>query len=257
MQPTVVAALGDTQYDGGTLAQFKASFDRTWGRLKPAILPAIGNHEIETDPTASGYFAYFGAAAGDPTKGYYSYDLGTWHVVVLNGNCAQVGGCEAGSAQEQWLSQDLISPHLCTLAYWHQPRWSSGSHGSSPLYDAFWRDLYGAGAEVVLNGHDHDYERFAPQNPDGAGDAAYGIREFVAGTGGDRYEPMSTVKANSEVRSQTFGVLKLTLHAGSYDWQFIPEAGKKFTDSGTSQCHEAVLAPASPATPGSPTPPHP
>jgi len=238
MQPTAVATLGDNQYDSGTLTQFNGAFDPTWGRVKPLIRPAIGNHEIKSDPKATGYYSYFGAAAGDKTKGYYSYDVGTWHVVVLNGNCGSGGGCAAGSIQEQWLRADLAAhPTVCTLAYWHQPRWSSGNHGSDTKYDAFWKALYAGGADVVLNGHDHDYERFAPMTPAGARDDARGIREFVVGTGGAHYESWSTVKPNSLVRSQTFGVLKMTLGAGSYDWQFVPVAGKTFTDKGTGYCH--------------------
>ena len=238
MQPTVVASLGDHQYDIGSLAQFNGAFDPTWGRVKSLIRPAIGNHEIKSDPKAGGYYSYFGAAAGDRTKGYYSYNVGTWHVVVLNGNCGAGSGCAAGSPQEQWLRADLAAnPAACTLAYWHQPRFSSGNHGSDPKYDAFWKALSAAGAEVVLNGHDHDYERFAPMTPSGARDDARGIREFVVGTGGVHYEPWSSVKPNSLVRSQTYGVLKLTLHDGSYDWQFVPVAGKSFTDKGTGYCH--------------------
>jgi hypothetical protein len=238
LQPSAVATLGDNQYQNASVAGFAASFDPTWGRLKPQIRPAIGNHEVERDPAAAGYFQYFGAAAGDPTTGYYSYDLGAWHIVVLNGNCAQVGGCGPGSPQERWLNTDLAShPTLCTLAYWHQPRWTSGLHGNNPLYGTFWQDLYRAGADVVLNGHDHDYERFAPQDPSGRLDTARGIREFVSGTGGSRFESLRTKQPNSEALSQTFGVMALTLHATSYDWRFIPQAGKTFTDAGTTNCH--------------------
>lgn len=238
MQPTVVATLGDNQYDVGSLSQFNSSFDPTWGRLKPLIRPAIGNHEIKADAKATGYFTYFGTAAGDKTKGYYSYDVGAWHVIVLNGNCNTGGGCGPGSAQEQWLRADLAArPAVCTLAYWHQPRFSSGNHGSNTKYDAFWKALYAAGADVVLNGHDHGYERFAPMAPSGARDDARGIREFVVGTGGSHAGSWPAVKANSQVRSSTFGVLKLTLGASSYDWKFVPVAGKTFTDSGTTSCH--------------------
>jgi hypothetical protein len=236
MQPAAIAALGDAQYDVASLAQFNGAFAPTWGRMKGIIKPTIGNHEVKSDPNATGYYTYFGAAAGDKTKGYYSYDVGTWHIVVLNGNCT--GGCTTGSAQEQWLKSDLAAhPAACTLAYWHQPRFSSGKHGSSTTYDPFWKDLYAAGADVVLNGHDHDYERFAPQSPTAARDDVRGIREFVVGTGGAHFEPMSSVKPNSMVRNQTFGVLKLTLHSGSYDWNFMPVAGKTFTDAGTGTCH--------------------
>jgi hypothetical protein len=238
IHPDVVATLGDNQYDDASLAQFDASFDPTWGRLKPEIHPAIGNHEIEVDPGAAGYYQYFGAAAGEPTKGWYSYDVGGWHVVVLNGNCLAVGGCDAASPEMQWLAADLAAhPTLCTLAYWHQPRWSSGEHGNEPLYDTFWQELYDAGVDVVLNGHDHDYERFAPQDPAGRLDTARGIREFVSGTGGARFEALGVRQPNSEVLSQTFGVLALTLHPGGYDWNFVPELGKTFADSGSASCH--------------------
>jgi hypothetical protein len=238
LHPTAVATLGDNQYDNATLAQFNASFDPTWGRLKAETHPAIGNHEVETDRKATGYFQYFGAAAGDPTKGWYSYDLGTWHVIVLNSNCLLIGGCGPGSPEEQWLSSDLAAhPNLCTLAYWHHPRWTSGEHGNNPILDTIWQDLYGAGVDVVLNGHDHDYERFAPQDPWGRLDTARGVREFVSGTGGSRFETLATRQPNSEALSQTFGVLALTLHPGSYDWRFVPQPGKTFTDSGTTACH--------------------
>jgi 3',5'-cyclic AMP phosphodiesterase CpdA len=192
------------------------------------------------DVTAAGYFGYFGAVAGDPAQGWYSYDIGSWHVVVLNSNCARVGGCIAGSPQEQWLQADLAAhPAACTLAYWHHPRWSSGTnHGSNASVDAFWRDLYAAGVEVVLNGHEHNYERFAPQTPDGAADPESGIREFVVGTGGRSHYPMAAALPNSDVRNtDTFGVLALTLHADGYDWEFVPEAGQSFTDSGSGTCH--------------------
>jgi hypothetical protein len=239
IQPDAVAALGDSQYADGSLSAFNNSFHPSWGRVKPVIRPAIGNHEIKTDAKATGYYSYFGAAAGPAGKGYYSYNLGSWHVVVLNGNCNNVGGCGKGSAQEQWLKADLAAnPAACTLAYWHHPRFSSGKHGSDAKFDAFWKALYAAGADVVLNGHDHNYERFAPQTPAAARDDAGGIREFVVGTGGAHWEPMGTVKANSQVRSQAaYGVLKLTLGSGSYDWKFVPVAGKTFTDSGTDDCH--------------------
>jgi hypothetical protein len=233
---SAVLALGDTQYEDGSLTKYQQSFDPSWGRAKNIIRPAVGNHEYLT-AGASGYYSYFGAAAGDKTKGYYSYDIGAWHIIALNSNCSQVGGCGAGSAQEQWLKSDLAAhPNMCTLAYWHHPRFSSGEHGSNTSYDAFWKDLYAASAEIVLNGHDHDYERFAPQNPSGTADQN-GIQQFVVGTGGKNHYTFTTTLANSLVRnSDTYGILKLTLHAASYDWQFIPEAGKTFTDSGTMNC---------------------
>ncbi len=237
---SAVLTLGDTQYENGALTKYQQSFDPSWGRAKNIIHPAVGNHEYTT-AGASGYYSYFGAAAGDNTKGYYSYDLGAWHLIALNSNCSQVGGCGAGSPQEQWLKADLAAhPTMCTLAYWHHPRFSSGEHGSNTSYDAFWRDLYAAGAEIVLNGHDHDYERFAQQNPSGTADPN-GIQQFVVGTGGKNHYAFTTTLANSLVRNpDTYGILKLTLHAASYDWQFIPEAGRTFTDSGTMNCRGNV-----------------
>jgi hypothetical protein len=233
---TAVLTLGDTQYEDGTLTKYQQSYDPSWGRLKGITRPAVGNHEYET-AGASGYFDYFGAAAGEKTKGYYSYDIGAWHIIALNSMCSQVGGCGVGSSQEKWLKADLAAhPNMCTLAYWHHPRFSSGQHGSSSSYDAFWKALYASGVEIVLNGHDHHYERFNPQNPSAAADPN-GIQEFIVGTGGKNHYSTGTALANSVVRnSDTYGFLKLTLRPTSYDWQFIPEPGKTFTDSGTRNC---------------------
>lgn len=234
-----VASLGDNQYDVGALDQFRTAYDSSWGRLKGILRPSAGNHEYQSDPTASGYYTYFGTAAGLPGMGYYSYNLGRWHIVVLNSNCSQVGGCGVGSPQETWLRADLAAhPAACTVAYWHHPRWSSGQHGNNASVAPFWQTLYAAGVDVVLNGHDHHYERFAPQNPSGQADPARGIREFVVGTGGRSHYGITSVKPNSERRnSGAFGLLSLTLHDGSYDWRFVPEAGGSFTDSGTASCH--------------------
>src|SRR5919204_629854 len=195
---------------------------------------------IAAGANATGYFKYFGAAAGDPKKGYYSYDLGTWHIVVLNGECGAIGGCGPSSTEAIWLHMDLAaSTATCTLAVWHEPRWSSGvEHGSDPRYGTFWNELYAAGAEIVLNGHDHDYERFAPQNPDGQRDDVQGMREFVVGTGGRSLYPVKPPIVNSEVlRNDSFGVLVLTLGVDRYDWRFVPVEGSSFTDSGTGTCH--------------------
>lgn len=243
--PDAVLTLGDNQYSTGTYDQFMASYDPTWGRLKGITRPAVGNHEYGT-AGAAGYFQYFGSAAGDPAKGYYSFDIGAWHVVALNSNCTVVD-CSAGSAQTQWLRADLAAhPAACTLAYWHHARFSSGPHGDesqSAAVAPLWQALYDAGADLVLNAHDHDYERFAPQTPAGAADAVRGLREFVVGTGGRSHYQVTTPIANSEVvDSTTFGVLALTLRATGYDWRFVPEAGATFTDSGSQTCHWAPVS---------------
>jgi acid phosphatase type 7 len=234
-----VYTTGDNAYESGTTTEFSECYDPTWGRHKARTRPSVGNHEYET-ADAQGYFDYFGSAAGDPKKGYYSYDLGEWHIVSLNSMCEHVGGCEATSPMVRWLEQDLASnPKPCTLAYWHNPLFSSGYHGSDPKMKPSWEALYAADAEVVLNGHDHDYERFAPQSPSGAADSARGLREFVVGTGGRELRPFrTTIEAHSEVRNaHTFGVLKLTLLPDGYEWKFVPVAGATFTDSGASRCH--------------------
>jgi acid phosphatase type 7 len=233
-----VITLGDNVYDSGTPAEFTNCYDPSWGRAKARTRPAVGNHEYGTSG-AAGYFGYFGAAAGDSRTGYYSYDLGTWHIIVINSNCSKVGGCQAGSSQEQWLRADLAAHSAsCTLAYWHHPRFSSGEHGSATALQPIWQALYDANADVVLNGHDHNYERFAPQNPSGTLDKARGIRQFIVGTGGKNHYQITAPITNSEVyNNATFGVLKLTLHPTSYDWEFIAEAGKTFSDTGNADCH--------------------
>jgi Calcineurin-like phosphoesterase len=232
-----VLALGDVQYDDGSYAEFLDSYHPTWGREKAITAPVPGNHEYRTDG-AKGYYRYFGAAAGDPAKGYYSFDLGRWHLIALNSNCSAIGGCGAGSRQEQWLRDDLAGhTAACTLAYWHHPRYSSGLHGSSRTYRAFWQALYDANADVVLVGHDHDYERFAPQNALGVRDPARGIRQFVVGTGGRGPRKFTRVEPNSEARNAaSLGVLELTLGAGAYAWRFRPAVGT-FTDAGVASCH--------------------
>jgi calcineurin-like phosphoesterase family protein len=233
-----VMVLGDLAYPDGSKENF-ACYDKTWGRAKSRTRPAPGNHEFHSS-MATPYFDYFGAAAGDSKTGYYSYDFGNWHIVVLNSECLHVGGCEAGSPQGKWLRADLaMHPAACTLGYWHTPLFSSGgAHGNDLMVKPLFQALYESNADVVVNGHDHDYERFAPQDPEGFPDSKRGIREFVAGTGGKNHRPFGEPKPNSEVRDATaFGVLKLTLKPKGYDWQFIPEAGKSFTDSGTGTCH--------------------
>jgi hypothetical protein len=233
-----VATLGDNAYDAGTASEYTTCYGPSWGRAKTRTKPALGNHEYQTSG-ASGYFGYFGAAAGDSSKGYYSYELGSWHVVVLNSNCSQASGCGAGSAQETWLRADLAAhPTSCTLAYWHHPRFSFGNYGNDTRMQALWQALDAAGAEVVLSGHDHNYQRYAPQTPSGTRDDARGIRQFVVGTGGKNHYPLGTPPATVEqFNGDTFGILQLSLHPTSYDWQFIPEAGKSFTDAGSDVCH--------------------
>jgi hypothetical protein len=246
-----VAVLGDNVYERGALAEFNDCYEPAWGRHKDRTQPAAGNHEYETGG-AAGYYTYFGAAASpldnpctSGCKGYYSYNLGAWHIIVLNSEIA----AGAGSAQEQWLRGDLAAnPAACTLAYWHTPRFSSGSSPVSNKSGALWRALYEYGADVVLSAHEHFYERFAPQTADGVADADHGIRQFIVGTGGSALRGFATIHPNSEVRNgNTWGVLKLTLRAGSYDWVFVPIAGQSFTDTGSANC----VAPA--GTP--PTPP--
>ena len=237
--PGTVFTLGDHAYPRGTDRQFANCYDKTWGRHRSRTRPAPGNHDYKT-PGAAPYFAYFGAAAGEPGKGYYSYDVGGWQVIVLNSNCNEVG-CEAGSEQERWLRATLSAHKTgCTLAYWHDPRFSSGDHGGDPEMTALWQALYEGGAELAVSGHDHDYERFAPQDAAGNLDPEHGIRQFVAGTGGKEMRAFSRPEPNSEVRTTgVFGVLKLTLSPGRYAWEFVPIAGQSFSDSGQGTCHAA------------------
>jgi hypothetical protein len=248
-----VLALGDTQYARGTAAEFQGSYDPSWGRVKSITRPVIGNHEYRPDPvtgdiTGTGYFDYFNGTgqndgpAGERGKGYYSFDIGGWHLIALNSMCDHVpDGCGAGSAQEQWLRADLAANEdaSCTLAYWHHPQFHSGPN-EGPEFDLspFWQALYAARADLVLNGHTHAYERFAPQGPTGNADSD-GLREFIVGTGGrSRQLENTSIAPNSELRDRThFGVLKLVLHTGSYDWAFVSETGTTL-DSGSGACHD-------------------
>jgi acid phosphatase type 7 len=245
MPDATVYTLGDNAYESGTLSEFQAYYDPTWGTFKARTHPSVGNHEYNT-AGASGYFDYFGAAAGNRGEGWYSYDVGKWHLIALNANCSIVN-CAPTSTQTTWLKNDLAShTNSCTLAYWHQPLFSSGQHGNDSSVKPFWDQLYASGADVVLNGHDHMYERFAPQNPSGSADSANGIREFVVGTGGRDLYQWGTIKPNSQFRdNQHHGVLKLVLHDGSYDWQFIDTSSATggVLDSGTGQCHAAPPPP--------------
>jgi hypothetical protein len=246
-----VLPIGDEQYNCGQLSAFNQVYDASWGQYKSVSNPAVGDNEYAgngcSTPGASGYFTYFGdrASPREPgctinCQGYYSYDVGSWHVVALNSECTQpgVGGCSASSPQTQWLKADLAAhPNTCTLAYFHRPYFSDKG-GTVAKVKQLFTALYNGGADVLLVGHQHIYERFRPQSPSGAA-ATNGVRQFIVGTGGrSQTTPASPPPAGSEKQnSGTFGVLKLTLHPTSYDFQFVPEAGKTFTDTGTQACH--------------------
>ncbi len=236
-----VFTLGDNAYPNGSTNDYKNCYNPTWGAFKSRTHPSAGNHEYDVSSTAAPYFAYFGAAAGTAGQGYYSFNLGSWHIIVLNSNIAT----DPGSPQEVWLKADLAAhPNLCTLAYWHHPLYSSigGSTGTSGAVITsarpLWDDLYPAGVDLVLNGHRHVYERLAPMKPDGSPDPVKGIRTIIAGMGGESGGDLTDIFPTSEVREgRTFGILKLTLTTGSYSWQFIGVPGSTFTDSGSNSCH--------------------
>jgi acid phosphatase type 7 len=239
---STVLTLGDGAYPDGSAEDFQECYDPTWGQFEGRTKPSPGNHEYYTQG-AQGYFDYFGKAAGNPDEGYYSYDLGDWHLIALNSNCGEGEiRCGPGSAQVQWLKDDLASndDKRCTLAYFHYPLFSSGKYRPGiPKMKPFWEALYSAGADVVLNSHDHNYQRFALQDPEGRADPEGGIRQFVVGTGGSKshYEILDPI-ANTEVyNDNTYGVLKLTLRPEGYEWRFVPVEGEAFTDSGSARCH--------------------
>ena len=228
MNADALLLLGDLAYPNGSTSDFANFYHPNYGQFNGIAKPAPGNHEYQT-AGATGYFGYFNGVAP-----YYSFDLGAWHIISLNSEIP----VSNGSTQENWLEADLaaVPAGKCILAYWHQPRFSSGQHSSNTAYHQLWVDLYAKGADIVLNGHEHNYERFAKQNPSGVA-AANGIREFIVGTGGRTLRAMGTTKANSEVRNNnSYGALKLTLNAGSYDWQFVPAAGSSLADAGSSSC---------------------
>lgn len=247
--PGTVLAIGDTAYGSASLQEFNDCYGPSWGRHKDRTRPIPGNHEYAS-PGANGYFTYFGNAATplEPgctrdCKGYYSFDLGAWHIVALNTEIPN----QSGSEQEQWLRADLAAnPRTCTLAYWHRPRFSSVRPANVSAHDLF-QVLYDYGADVLLSGHDHAYERFAPQDPGGQIAPTRGVRQFIVGTGGSILKDFGFIQPGSEARnSETFGVLKMTLHPTGYDWQFVPIEGQSFTDSGSSSCVVAENAPAAP-----------
>jgi calcineurin-like phosphoesterase family protein len=235
----VVAALGDLAYSRGLPDEFERCYGESWGAFKARTRPTPGNHEYGT-PDAAGYFGYFGRWAGTPGRGWYSYRLGAWHVVVLNSNCDQVGGCQRGSAQEAWLRRTLAANRVrCTLAYWHHPRFSSGDvHGAHDKVEDLWRALYAAGADIVLSGHDHVYERFALQAPDGRPAPGRGLRQFVVGTGGSSLYGFVPPRANSQARVAAYGVLALSLAPGGYSWRFV-DTDERVRDAGSARCVRA------------------
>jgi acid phosphatase type 7 len=236
-----VLTLGDHAYPDRSAENFAECYDPSWGQFKARTMPSPGNHEYE-GTGSSGYFDYFGSAAGDPEKGYYSYDLGAWHLVALNSNCG-VGElpCGPGSPQGRWLEEDLATndEQVCTLAYFHHPLFTSGSYRPGiERVERLWDILYAGGVDLVLNGHDHNYQRFAPQDPEGKADPEDGIREFVVGTGGRSLNQISQPIANTEVyNDDAYGVLELTLHPKRYYWEFVPVKGGTFSDSGVARCH--------------------
>ncbi len=233
--PGTIFAAGDLAYTRGTAEEFRDCYHPSWGRFKSRTLPAPGNHEYLT-PLAQPYYDYWGKQAGVRGAGYYATQVGHWRVIALNSNI------DAGpdSAQARWLRQELAAHRArCTLAFWHHPMFSSGEHGDDPRMAALWKLLYDAGADLVIAAHEHNYERFAALDERGQPDALRGMRQIVVGTGGAKLREFKQVRAHSEVRdNQTYGVLKLTLHADRYDWQFVPVAGQSFSDRGTGVCHD-------------------
>jgi len=233
----VVFTAGDNAYEDGSEASFTNCYDPSWGRHREITRPAVGSREYRTAGAAP-YFAYFGEAAGDPAEGYYSYNFAGWHIIVINSNCAEIGGCEAGSPQELWLRQDLVDHSTsCTLAYWHQPLFSSRSGGTNPEMLPIFTALDEADADVVISGNDHFYERFLPQDPEGSEDED-GITQFTVGTGGRSLDEFLGPSPNSATRfNESFGVLALSLYSGGYDWDYVTPPGTPFTDRGSAACH--------------------
>ncbi|MFZ6648571.1 metallophosphoesterase family protein [Undibacterium sp. TJN25] len=229
-----VLTLGNNTYPVGTPDEFNDCYDGTWGKFLARTLPSPGNHDYAM-PLGQGYYNYFGQQAGAGRRGYYSKDIGSWHIISLNSNLKD----EQFQAQLKWLQEDLKSTgRSCTLAFWHHPVYSSGGRGNNAVMQPVWKMLYEARADLVLAGHDNNYERFAPQDAAGQRDDKKGMREFVVGTGGARLTPILLTKPNSELRdNSSYGVLKLTLNEKSYDWEFLPIAGQHLNDKGSSNCH--------------------
>jgi hypothetical protein len=256
MAPAAVLALGDVQYENGEYDNFLNFYDPSWGRLKAITHPAVGNHEYGTSDAggcgfACGYFDYFNGVgqtfgrAGTRNEGFYAFEVGAWRLYAVNANCNRsVPGCGPGSAQLRWLQADLAAhPKACSLMYMHQPLFTSDTRNfDDPTFRSklrpLWQAFYDHGGDVVLTGHSHFYERYKPQDPQERPDPARGIRQFIVGTGGRNVYDVGKVEPTSEVRGvRTFGVIRLTLHASSYDWQFVPTPGETFTDAGSQACH--------------------
>jgi hypothetical protein len=241
---SAVLAIGDLQYERGELANFQASFEPSWGRMKPIMRPVPGNHEYGT-PGAAGYFDYFNGPgvqtgqAGDRDKGYYSFDIGSWHVLALNSECDHIGGCGPSSPQVRFIESDLAAhPTACTLAYFHRPHFTSGANDDDGDMKSVWDAAYAGNVDLILNGHEHLYERFGPQTPDGAADPTRGIRQITIGEGGRSRHAFVGAAPNSEFRDNlTLGIGELTLRDGSYDWRLVGAPSGRIADSGSSRCH--------------------
>jgi Calcineurin-like phosphoesterase len=237
-----IQTLGDNAYQDGTIEDFEECYEPSWGQFKDRTMPATGNHDHATED-AQGYSDYFGESGGPYDKYYYSYDLGAWHGVVLNSDCWRVDGCDIDDPQAEWLRKDLEQHDaFCTLAVWHRPPFSSGRYGDpedTARVRPLWRVINEEGVDVLLTGHEHSYERFAPMDAEGKRDDAHGVRLFVVGTGGGNLrsfavDPLPTTEARED---DSWGVLKLDLKPSSYDWEFLAVAGSSFSDSGTGSCH--------------------
>ena len=232
----VVFTTGDNAYPQGTAANYRDCYEPNWGRHKARTRPAPGNHDYES-PGASPYFNYFGTNAGPSGLGYYRYSLGDWQIYSLNSNIA----ADSASPQVQWLRGELAAnPSACALAYWHHPRFSSGPHGDTPAMQPIWRVLHDNGVEMVINGHDHFFERFAPQDAEGRLDPVHGIRQFIVGTGGAGLTMPVQVRANSDARWSVHGVLQLVLRGNAYTWGFVSDTGAA-TDIGGAPCHGSPM----------------
>lgn len=243
INPQAILIPGDSQYEKGTSFEYQKYFESFLGKYKEKIYPAPGNHDYYI-PKASGYYDYFNGVGkydgrvGSRDQGFYSFNLENWHIISINSNCADIGGCQKGSVQEKWLLSDLQKNKLpCILAFWHEPRFSSGPHGSNLIFKDIWTDLYNSKADIIINGHDHDYERFKMQDPEGKEDEK-GIREFVVGTGGSLLYRLMNIEKNSEVSdSSSHGVLELKLYSDKYDWNFWAVEGDNFKDTGSNLCN--------------------